>query len=683
MAHPDAPLPRVHPRLAALLRVAADLRHLPRSHFKARLKADLATAPAGGEPIRETIDKRATHPSRRSRKKGPPQGERKSSFKRETRTARPEEPPSSGGVSKGARRRKSTGSPAGFHTATPCLIVRDASRAIDFYKRAFGATELMRLADPSTGKLWHAEVRIGDAPIAIADEDPDYNLSPQSLGGSPVIVQVYVDDVDAVASQAVAAGAQVVFPVADQFYGDRAGRLADPFGHIWIVATHKEDVPIDEMRRRAEAFVHQQAGSAASVEPSAPANAIPEGIRTLRPYLQVDGAARMIDFLQRAFGAEELFRAAQPDGKIKHAEVKIEDSTIEMGDATAEYAANPTAIHLYVQDADTVYKRALRAGATSMHEPVNQDYGDREASVKDPFGNQWYIATPLQKSKGAVQHVPEGLRNVMPYLHPRGAPQLIEFLKQAFGAEEVFRAQSEGIVHHAKIRIGDAIVEMGEAHGPYQPMAPALHLLVDDTDAVYTRALRAGAASVQQPTDRPWGQRSAGVTDKFGNLWWIAAPLKAAPQASPAPRAAVADTATRRGTMPFLYIRDAVAAAEFYERVLGATELMREVDPSGIVSHVQIQAGDAQIMIRDPAVGLPAEYIAQGLSRTARELGSTPVHLYLYVEDVDTTFQRALAAGAKVVDPLGDKEWGDRCGGFQDPFGHIWYVATPLKDARH
>jgi PhnB protein len=664
MAHPDAPLPRVHPRLAALLRVAADLRHLPRSDFKARLKADLAP------------------PSRRSQKKGRPPGERKPSLETNSRTGGPSTALRTG-VSKGARRRKTTRSAAGFHTATPCLIVRDASRAIDFYKRAFGATELMRLADPSTGKLWHAEVRIGNSPIALADEDPDYNLSPQSLGGSPVIVQIYVEDVDAIADQAVAAGAQVVFPVADQFYGDRAGRLADPFGHIWIVATHKEDVPIDEMRRRAEAFAQPAAPSTAPAEPPAPAKPIPEGIRTLRPYLQVESAARMIDFLQRAFGAQELFRAAQPDGRIDHAEVTIEDSTIEMGDATAEYAANPTAIHLYVQDADAVYTRALRAGATSMHEPVNQDYGDREASIKDPFGNHWYIATPLQKSQGAVGHVPEGLRNVMPYLHPRGAPQLIEFLRQAFGAQEVFRAQSEGIVHHAKIRIGDAIIEMGEAHGPYQPMAPAMHLLVDDTDAVYARALQAGAASVQPPTDRPWGQRSAGVTDKFGNLWWIAAPLQAGPQASPAPREAVADTtARRRGTMPFLYIRDAGAAAEFYERVLGATELMREVDPSGIVSHVQIQAGDAQIMIRDPAVGLPAAYIAQGLSRTARELGSTPVHLYLYVDDVDTAFHRALAAGAQVVDPLGDKEWGDRCGGFQDPFGHIWYIATPLQDAK-
>ena len=170
----------------------------------------------------------------------------------------------------------------------------------------------------------------------------------------------------------------------------------------------------------------------------------------------------------------------------------------------------------------------------------------------------------------------------------------------------------------------------------------------------------------------------AHVTDPLGNTWFIAAREKAE---EPVEDTAVARPASPlQGTMPFLYIRDAVAALEFYREVLGATELMREVDPSGIVSHVQIRAGETTIMIRDPSVGLPAEYIERGLSRTARELGGTPVHLYLYVTDVDAVFARALRAGAQVVDPPGDQEWGDRCGGFQDPFGHIWYIATPITN---
>jgi PhnB protein len=143
--------------------------------------------------------------------------------------------------------------PEGYHTATPYLIVRNAARAIEFYKKGFGATELMRMADPS-GRIGHAEIRIGDSPIMLADEVPEMGFrSPESLGGSPVSILLYVEDVDAVFSQAVAAGAKVQRPVADQFYGDRTGGVTDPFGHIWYIATHKEDVSPEEMRKRAAA----------------------------------------------------------------------------------------------------------------------------------------------------------------------------------------------------------------------------------------------------------------------------------------------------------------------------------------------------------------------------------------------------------------------------------------------
>ena len=143
--------------------------------------------------------------------------------------------------------------PEGYHTATPYLIVRDAASAIEFYKKAFGATELMRMADPS-GRIGHAEIKIGNSPIMMADEVPEMGYrSPQSLGGSPVSILLYVEDVDAVFSQAIAAGAKVQRPVEDQFYGDRSGGVTDPFGHVWYVATHKEDVSPEEMRKRAAA----------------------------------------------------------------------------------------------------------------------------------------------------------------------------------------------------------------------------------------------------------------------------------------------------------------------------------------------------------------------------------------------------------------------------------------------
>ncbi len=143
--------------------------------------------------------------------------------------------------------------PDGYHSVTPYLIVRGAARAIEFYGRAFGAVELMRMPQPD-GRIGHAELRIGDSPVMLADEHPEIGArSPETVGGSPVTLMLYVPDVDATVARAVAAGARVTRPVADQFYGDRSGAVADPFGHLWFVATHVEDVPPDEMERRRAA----------------------------------------------------------------------------------------------------------------------------------------------------------------------------------------------------------------------------------------------------------------------------------------------------------------------------------------------------------------------------------------------------------------------------------------------
>lgn len=143
--------------------------------------------------------------------------------------------------------------PTGPRGATPYLIIKDAARALEFYKQAFGAVELLRLGDPN-GRVEHAEIRIGDAPIMLADEFLDIGAqSPETLGGSPVCIHLYVEDVDAVAERALAAGARVVRPVKDQFYGDRSGTFADPFGHIWTIATHTEDLSPEEIQRRVEA----------------------------------------------------------------------------------------------------------------------------------------------------------------------------------------------------------------------------------------------------------------------------------------------------------------------------------------------------------------------------------------------------------------------------------------------
>lgn len=142
--------------------------------------------------------------------------------------------------------------PDGYHTVTPYLIVKGAAKAIDYYTKAFGATELVRMAGPD-GKIGHAEMRIGDSCIMLADEHPEMGaVAPQ--GNSPVGICLYVPNVDVMFNQAVAAGGTVVRPLADQFYGDRSGTLTDPFGHKWTVATHKEDVSPEEMKKRMAAM---------------------------------------------------------------------------------------------------------------------------------------------------------------------------------------------------------------------------------------------------------------------------------------------------------------------------------------------------------------------------------------------------------------------------------------------
>ena len=478
--------------LGGLLEVAAGLRHLPPQDFRTYLKSEL--------------ERRARMGS--------------------TATPAPE---------KGSRANKVRPIPEGRHTATPYLTVRGGAEAIEFYKKAFGATEVMRLAQPD-GRIGHAEIRIGDSLIMLSDEFPDSgSLAPQSTGGSPVTIALYVEDVDTLADQAIAAGAQILRPVQDQFYGDRAGKLRDPFGHTWFIATHIEDVPPDEVERRARAFMQQQAGSAApgqvSSEVQSPAKqesavvtttpGAREGYNAVTPYLTVQRAAELLDFVKAAFGATEIFRGTGSAGGL-HAEVRIGNSVVMMGGSPGmSFPEKPGVLHLYVSDVDAVYQQALRAGATATYEPADQDYGDREAALKDPFGNTWYVAT--RKATGLA---PEGFRSVTPYFHPRGASEMIDFLKQAFDAEEVVRySDDQGTVNHAALRIGDSMVEMGEAHGPYRPVPMAIYLYVPDADAIYQRALQAGAASISTPADQPYGDRNAGVQDRFGHTWYIATHL--------------------------------------------------------------------------------------------------------------------------------------------------------------
>jgi PhnB protein len=150
--------------------------------------------------------------------------------------------------------------PEGYHTLTPYLIVDGAARAIDFYKKAFGAIEAMRL-DGIGGKIGHAEIVIGQSRIMLADEHPEMDArGPKALGGSPVTLHLYVDDADAWMARALAAGATLKRPIADQFYGDRMGGVTDPFGYTWWLAMRKETLPAEELRRRSAALLEEKGG---------------------------------------------------------------------------------------------------------------------------------------------------------------------------------------------------------------------------------------------------------------------------------------------------------------------------------------------------------------------------------------------------------------------------------------
>jgi len=246
----------------------------------------------------------------------------------------------------------------GFRTLTPYLTVREAPELVEFVKKAFGAQEVMRSTGSAGGM--HAEVRIGDSMVMIGGGG-EWRGTPM-----PASIWLYVEDADAVYESALRAGAKSMSPPVDQPYGDREAGVTDLSGNHWYISTHK---------------------GASHVRP---------GMNTVNLYLHPAGAGKLIEFLERGFGAEVIERHADPQGMLVHANLRIGDSQMGMSESRPDYPNMPTMIYMYVPDVDAVYARAIAAGGESLFPPADQPYGDRNAGVRDAAGNQWYISTHIR-----------------------------------------------------------------------------------------------------------------------------------------------------------------------------------------------------------------------------------------------------------------------------------------------
>ena len=245
-----------------------------------------------------------------------------------------------------------------------------------------------------------------------------------------------------------------------------------------------------------------------------------EGFTTVTPYLQVREPG-LFDFLVKVFGAVETSSTKLQHGV--HREVRVGDSMLMIGEGAGEGGPEGTeystaAFHVYVPDVDAVFERAIAAGAKSLGAPENRSYGERSGFVEDPFGNHWYIATHLGPSP-----VPAGHRMVTAFVHPRGASAYIEFLARAFGAVEEFKHEAHGLVMQARLRIGTGAIEMGD--GRTEPKPTAFYLYVPDVDALFDRAVAAGATPLSPPEQKSYGERVASVKDTIGITWHMARPV--------------------------------------------------------------------------------------------------------------------------------------------------------------
>ncbi|HXT62821.1 MAG TPA: VOC family protein [Pyrinomonadaceae bacterium] len=381
-------------------------------------------------------------------------------------------------------------------------------------------------------------------------------------------------------------------------------------------------------------------------------------VQKITPYLVVSDVHQEIDFIKAVFGATGKVYGLGSQGGF-HSEYRIGDSMLMIGGggkgANWQGTPLPASLHTYVQDVDGAYQLALQAGATSLMPPTDMEYGERGAAIEDPGGNHWYLATAVGPS-----YVPEGLPNVMPFFNPVGAPKMIDFLVQALGAEKlgVHEAPS-GRVLHAKLRIGESIVEMGEAHGEWQPRPMQFMVYVGDSDAAYERAMRAeGAVSVSVPANAPYGGRTGSIKDPWGNTWYLSSPQQKKDEPEQQRRESMGTAKLFRVA---LQVADLNQAAAFYSKLL---------DDPGIPiprgSRHYFNCGSVILALVDVAKG------------AGEKPQPTPDYIYFAVDNLEEVFERAQALDCLANDRYHDQNageilkrpWGELSFYCEDPWGN-------------
>jgi PhnB protein len=279
--------------------------------------------------------------------------------------------------------------------------------------------------------------------------------------------------------------------------------------------------PSPDFKTRLRALLVTQLERKPTMTTASMTPAVREGFTTVTPYIRV-GQQGLLDFLTKVFDAQETFSGHGGGGGM-HREVRIGDSMLMIGEggtgSSDVMPVRPVAFHVFVKDVDATFERAVAAGGEPMGRPEDRHYGERAGFVRDPFGNHWYIATPL-----GPQSLASALRTVTPAIHVERAPEYVEFLKRALGAVDEMRALGpSGELRYGRVRVGDAAIELS---GEGVPMPGSFMLYVADPDALYQQAIAAGATSIMPPSDQPYG-RVGGVQDPAGSQWFFSRPVAA------------------------------------------------------------------------------------------------------------------------------------------------------------